>query len=669
MIHKSLAVGIVFLFIITSVTPMVIGNRTETKDIDCDLEAELANLRYLCTYTDVFNENEFLKVHTIFPKNNCDIFKNYIYPKEKLIKEVSNEDFEIKTTNDNLIYQEHQETKSYYLNDAVWPMFCHDTKKTGMSQYNTSENPMEQYWGYRFKGSIWAMHPSIDNEGTIYIPGIDLLAINPNGTEKWSFDLGPGWHEFMCPVVDENGTVYLGTFSSIGNYFYAVNKDGSLKWSVSEGQLYAPPIIGNDGILYYTKGHSIVARYKNNGTLKWENSITEDTIYSSPTIGNDGTIYFGSIDEHIYAVNPNGTIKWKYDTGPSWVHGSAAIADDGTVYMGSDDKLYAFYPNNGTVKWQIESGGIWGAPALDKDGVLYVGDWDMKFSAIYPNGTIKWTYDAPGKFWFSCPAISADGTIYTGTMKYNEGVGSFIAFNPDGTVKWIEYLGVCESSPVIDANGFVYFISEYGGEDPYCILRAFGRGPLFADAGGPYSGIVGEELLLTGTVYGGNPPYTIHWDLGDGGFSNEQNPKHIYSTIGEYVVNISVTDSDGNKSYDESIVSIGYQPPSLRVLKPKHAFYFLNLMIMPFLIPIEPVIIGYINIKVTVTHENLDIERVEFYIDDEIRFTDYNLPYSWVWNDAGKYPNWHTIEIVAYDSDGKSTSEKFYVLKLFENYI
>ena len=39
-----------------------------------------------------------------------------------------------------------------------------------------------------------------------------------------------------------------------------------------------------------------------------------------------------------------------------------------------------------------------------------------------------------------------------------------------------------------------------------------------------------------------------HWDFGDGGTSDEQNPVHAYSKAGDYVVTLAIWDSKGMKS-------------------------------------------------------------------------------------------------------------------------
>lgn len=64
-----------------------------------------------------------------------------------------------------------------------------------------------------------------------------------------------------------------------------------------------------------------------------------------------------------------------------------------------------------------------------------------------------------------------------------------------------------------------------------------------ADANGPYSGIIDQEVQFKGIAYGGTPPYSWLWTFGDGGTSTQQNPIHVYTAEGTYVVTLNVTDS------------------------------------------------------------------------------------------------------------------------------
>ena len=54
--------------------------------------------------------------------------------------------------------------------NSSWPMKCHDTKHTGRSLYNTSDNPYQEKWRFYSSGGI-DDSPVIDHEGIIYFGG------------------------------------------------------------------------------------------------------------------------------------------------------------------------------------------------------------------------------------------------------------------------------------------------------------------------------------------------------------------------------------------------------------------------------------------------------------------------------------------------------------------
>ena len=46
-------------------------------------------------------------------------------------------------------------------------------------------------------------------------------------------------------------------------------------------------------------------------------------------------------------------------------------------------------------------------------------------------------------------------------------------------------------------------------------------------------------------------PWRFEWDFGDGNKSNEQNPTHVFTKVGEYTSVLTVTDQKNNKGTDE----------------------------------------------------------------------------------------------------------------------
>ena len=91
--------------------------------------------------------------------------------------------------------------------------------------------------------------------------------------------------------------------------------------------------------------------------------------------------------------------------------------------------------------------------------------------------------------------------------------------------------------------------------------------PPSANAGGPYSGVVGSMINFDGTA-SSDADGTIAlyaWDFGDGGVASGPSPTHSYSVDGSFTVVLTVTDNDGLTSTDSTSASInpagGNTPP------------------------------------------------------------------------------------------------------------
>jgi large repetitive protein len=454
LLRNDLAVVIILLLAISSITPTVFGYNLRK----INNETSLKTFNY-----DRYDLPEF------YDYNNVDKLPDY--EKNICIEYTNNEN----TKSDEVINPVWPTQPLNAPIDSVWPTHCHDVRHTGRSPYSTVDT-WERIWKIETRG--WAQGgPVIDKDKVIYIGAYRLYAVYPNGTLKWEYT--PSGNIMSCPTIDDNGVIYFGTTYGT-DYLYALYSNGTLKWKYNpSGDIFSSPVIG-DEVIYFGSGGGypptgrINALYSN-GTLKWKFD-TNHVVYSSPAIGQDGTVYCGSHDNNVYALYPNnGTLKWKFTTG-SWVHGSPTVADDGTVYIGSDDGyLYAIYPNNGTLKWKCNVGCIRASPALDENGILYVGVWEKKFYAIYPNGTIKWVFYPGAKIWGSSAALSGDGTLYFGTCDLESSGGiEIIALYTDGTVKWRKSLDTVFSSPAIGIDGTVYIGSC--GEPGLGFLNAFGVG-------------------------------------------------------------------------------------------------------------------------------------------------------------------------------------------------
>jgi PKD repeat protein len=102
-----------------------------------------------------------------------------------------------------------------------------------------------------------------------------------------------------------------------------------------------------------------------------------------------------------------------------------------------------------------------------------------------------------------------------------------------------------------------------------------------ANAHGPYSGTKGTAIQFTGTATGGCTPYTWDWNFGDSSpHSNQQNPKHTYTSDGVYTVTLTVTDNVGGTDSDTTTATISPDQPLKAYAngpyygKPGEAVYF-----------------------------------------------------------------------------------------------
>ena len=280
-------------------------------------------------------------------------------------------------------------------------------------------------------------NPGVDPiSGVIYsdIAGNLIVAINPDGSEKWNLDIEADIPS--SPIVGSDGTVYVGgnqsSLPGTNGSVYAITDNGnsgSINWRYhTVGSNVTTPALSMDESVVYAAGgtpdSNLYAINTSTGTADWIYSAP-DAINGGPTVDPiDGTIYFGCNNNRVYAINPDGSFKWI--SGAITVHDvlSAPAVDpaNGTVYATSndlgnsnDDRLYAFDRANGSLKWQFITGNeIRSAPVVGADGTVYFGSDNNNLYAIDPDGNELWTFNEPTDDVKSTPVIGIDERIYFG---------------------------------------------------------------------------------------------------------------------------------------------------------------------------------------------------------------------------------------------------------------
>jgi hypothetical protein len=112
-----------------------------------------------------------------------------------------------------------------------------------------------------------------------------------------------------------------------------------------------------------------------------------------------------------------------------------------------------------------------------------------------------------------------------------------------------------------------------------------------------------------------------------------------------------------NVSMEKDLLQVDIQ-------KPLHALYLNNNRILPHA---NCIVLGAIDVEVFIhdfryRSRNNDVERVEFYIDDTLKATVYEEPFSWAWNE--KSIGIHDLHVRVYDTEGNMVEDAITVLHL-----
>jgi hypothetical protein len=119
---------------------------------------------------------------------------------------------------------------------------------------------------------------------------------------------------------------------------------------------------------------------------------------------------------------------------------------------------------------------------------------------------------------------------------------------------------------------------------------------------------------------------------------------------------------DADKTIIALFTNSSGELPTVKITKPEsNSFYFFNMRLKSLENKTE--IIGPITVKVK-AESNKGIEKVEFYINGELKHTDNYAPYTWLWlfKPKGDEENF-TISVVAYDKEGNNNTDSINVIR------
>jgi outer membrane protein assembly factor BamB len=375
-------------------------------------------------------------------------------------------------------------------------------------------------WKSERIGSVGYNAPAISHDGgTIYItsrspndPAVGAIAALDAGTGlvNWQILTPGGIVDLSSPAVGADGTIYFGSRNTC---LYAINPDGSEKWTFKTSRaIDSTPAIGSDGTIYFGSGsetsfvkENYLYAINSDGTLKWKFNTGYGVIRAQVAIGNDGTLYAGDSKGLLYAVNSDGTEKWRIYLSYANTNGildTPVIGPNGTLYIHSYFAYGRFFAIGGTNN----------PPVADAGPNIALESYEVAGSSILGTATdpdtadifeCQWKEDQTVLHDWSPAGESGACNLDLGSTGLQTGTHTLTLLVSDGHVTTTDsmVLIIANSAPSAAASG--------GGT--YELFTPITVGGEVSDYDGDtltYEWLEGEDLLFSGqvtTTYGSDP--------------------------------------------------------------------------------------------------------------------------------------------------------------------
>jgi len=365
--------------------------------------------------------------------------------------------------------------------------------------------------------------------GKVYIISIIVFtssAIATGVTEEWVdfYDSGPSElhnDQGNAIAVADSGNVYVGGYRIQSCYYVrSVDSSGGFRWGdpygggSSEAESVNLDTSENLYVAGSLNGDFFVAKYDDEGTMLWSDSVTDGSVYAS-VLDSDGYLYAtGSSDDGVYTAKytQDGTRLWGKSYHGTWMFDSAwAITTDeiGNVYAagwtGEIDTEYDLivikYNGDGDEEWVRTYNGTAdgsdsaGAVVVDGLGNVYVTGYcenlgtsgdicTIKYDA---DGNQEWvkTFSGPGSQWDLALDMVIDAYANVYVTGYRNAPGTeedmcVIKYDTDGNEDWIKtYNGTadeydCGNAITIEDSDYVYVAGtceNEGTSEDICVIK------------------------------------------------------------------------------------------------------------------------------------------------------------------------------------------------------
>ncbi|MHA2022886.1 MAG: PKD domain-containing protein, partial [Candidatus Thorarchaeota archaeon] len=464
------------------------------------------------------------------------------------------------------------------------------TTRSGIWSFTTEKEPVPPPMititspseGKVFNSQDVVLKYTIDQDGTVRFYDNDhgiASASKSAGNREYTYELlSRGMHTLKVQIENVNGQDSDDVTIRVNKY-PILDAVGSK--SVTETNKLSFSISGNDpdgdSVSYSAKDLPSGASFSGT-TFSWIPTTSQAGTYNVTFEIKD---YYGLTDNEIITITVNdyavhdlraGSIVYTpLKTEGEALNWSTKIYNDGNK---KESSIVRFYVNNveQTDCRKFFSNLAAGASTSTYECRYYgtAGDYNLKASVDAVSGETdtsdnSWDRDAtisnnhpdvtakanPSsgledlEVQFTC-TVEGGNAPFSYSWDFNDG-GSSTAQNPKHT--YTTHGSYSARCTVTDDDGDVD--SDYAGVTVYQDFKP----TVFADAT-PKSGLEPLEVQFTCQGTGGNAPLTYLWAFGDGSSSLSQNPKHTYTSYGQYAAKCTVTDNDGDAASDGGNIDV-----------------------------------------------------------------------------------------------------------------
>lgn len=159
---------------------------------------------------------------------------------------------------------------------------------------------------------------------------------------------------------------------------------------------------------------------------------------------------------------------------------------------------------------------------------------------------------------------------------------------------------------------------------------------------------------------------TYDWNFGDTTTGHGKIVNHTYGAYQTYTATLTVIDNDGKTaSLSKTFALADLAPPKVEITSPLPQYLYLNFANLIFIkIPFfTTLVIGKINVTVNASDNQSGVNRVEFYVEDQLQYNDTIAPYNWTWSERGHFFP-YTLTVVAYDNVGNHDQAELKLWKI-----